>query len=106
MGKALLLLLLLKVELSLLRWCLGARQSRAGRVSFLGDRRHWVRARAIHLAIHLAVRDGARVDEARWIVHSILRRLEVHGARWRWEVGGQNEGVWPWPWRKRERGWD
>lgn len=74
-------LLLLEAELGLLRRGLRSRQGevRAGRVSFLGYRGHWVGARAIHLGS----RDGARVDEARGVVEPVLGGLKVHGVRLR-----------------------
>lgn len=68
---------LLEAELGLLRWCLGTRHGRAGRVALLGNRRHGIRARAVHLVAG----NGAGIDEARRVVHAVLGRLEVHGAR-------------------------
>ena len=72
-------LLLLEAKLRLLRRSLRAREGEgsAGRVSFLGYRRHGVGARAVHLG----VRDCARINEARGIVHAVLGALEVHDAR-------------------------
>lgn len=76
MGEA---LLLLEAELSLLRGGLRARQGEvgAGRVALLRYRGHGIGARAIHLRVC----DGAGIDEARGVVHAVLRRLEVHGGR-------------------------
>jgi hypothetical protein len=76
MGEA---LWLLKAKWGLLRRGLGAREGEgsAGGVAFLGYRGHRVGARAIHLGI----RDCARVDEARGVVHPVLGRLEVHHVR-------------------------
>lgn len=79
-------LLLVEVEGGLLRWSLGAREGKsgAGRVTFLGDRGHWVGSRAVHLG----VRDCARVNETRGIVHAVLGGLEIHGARRPFTAGG------------------
>ena len=68
-------LLLLEAELGLLRWRLRARLDGALAVPLrAGQRTHGEAARAVHLGVC----DGARVDEARGIVHSVLGRLEVH----------------------------
>ena len=68
---------LLEAELGLLGWGLRARHGGAGRVPLLGDggRDGILLARAVHL-VGL---DGARVDEARRVVHAVLGGLEVHG---------------------------
>lgn len=72
--------LLLEAKLGLLRRGLRARKGerRAGRVSFLWYRRHWIGARAVHLRRC----DCAWVDEVGRIIHAaVLGRLEIHGAR-------------------------
>lgn len=74
-------LLLLEAELGLLRRSLGARHGSIPLRIPLDPLAHWEAARAVHLR----VRDRARVNEARRVVHAVLLGglAEVHVARLR-----------------------